>query len=770
MSTIDTNNKIRRHSHYFLFVFISFISLYLQYYVGSFRPIIFHDSPYPIDTLSLVSKFGSLWRDISNFGYFDPSGTFLSLWYLFLSPIYLLTYNLVITQFVFLFIICNVTLFGSYIFARYLGINKIFSVLVAISYLANPFSIFYIWRILNANIILYAMLPVIFLSIIKIINGENSRRYILVLLFTEFLSLPGFANVAYYASFAFTTLLLSISYGILAYFSSKVSFRNAAVKNLLIVGLLILPLSGYLMSTFETQPKELSAARDTHLQTAKSIYLSNTRHVSLPSLFSLTALPPLYEKLIWFDYEHIYLPNLSSAVGIAVASIIIVTLAIRLIFFKDSIMKNMYPFIGILVVLSILLLRETGYLLLQNSPALLLAFRDPYHKFETEFALILIILFCYSAQELFKLRIFFTYKFLKIAPIVIVVFILVYWTWPFITGNFIPINVGKPQANLYPISAFTDMPSKYMQAVKYLKQDNEIDTGKSRVLVYPLASILWCDGNGSYWGNDILRFSGISTVSTVYQVNFQNESNFISSLSDSSLVSDPQYANYIKKLGIKYVILRKQACDVDTISGNIKDMNNQSKEIGEKLKGSQFNRVMETPYYSIFKVLGDGGSSSVSIIANSSARSLNNNITRPSFINSADGYNAFVLMQQATQQPVKYQKISSTEYIVSVENNYKPFYLLLAESYDDGWKAFINGKEQIPDKYHFIIAGFANGWYLDKAGHFNIRLYFQPQKNYDIGLAVYVFIICISSIYLLLYSRKKGLRASITRLLTSRNA
>ncbi|MFL6320444.1 MAG: hypothetical protein ACJ72Q_08225, partial [Nitrososphaeraceae archaeon] len=115
------------------------------------------------------------------------------------------------------------------------------------------------------------------------------------------MSLPGFANVAYYASFAFTTLLLSISYGILAYFSSKISFRNVAIRNLLIVGLLILPLSAYLMSTFETQPKELSAARDTHLQTAESIYLSNTRHVSLHSLFSLTALPPLYEKLIWFD-------------------------------------------------------------------------------------------------------------------------------------------------------------------------------------------------------------------------------------------------------------------------------------------------------------------------------------------------------------------------------------------------------------------------------------------------------------------------------------
>jgi hypothetical protein len=757
---------MRRYSHYFLFVVISFTSLYLQYNVGGFKPIIFHDSPYPIDTLSLFGKFGSLWRDIANFGYFDPSGTFLSLWYLFLSPIYLLTYNIVITQFIFLFIICNVTLFGSYIFARYLGLNKIFSILVAILYLANPFSIFYIWRILNANIILHAMLPLIFLSVIKIINAENSRKYIVVLLFTEFLSIPGFANLAYYVSFAFITLLLSISYNILARFSSKISFKNAAIRNLLIAGLLILPLSAYLMSIIEIQPKELSAVRDTHLQTAESIYLSNTRHVSLPSLFSLTALPPLYEKLTWFDYEYVYLPNISSAFGIAVASIMVVTLTIKVIFLKDGIIKNMYPFIGILLVLTILLLRETGYFLLQNSPVLLLAFRDPYHKFETEFTLVLIVLFCYCAQEMFKVKIFFMHKFLKIAPTLAVVFILVYWTWPFITGNFIPTNVGKPQANLHPISALTDMPTKYTPAVKYLKQDNEIVTGKARVLVYPLANILWCDGNGSYWGNDILRFSGISTVSTVYQVNFQNESKFISSLSDNRILSDTNYSNYIKKLGIKYIILKKQACDVDTISGIVKDMDNQSKEIEEKLNSSQFNKVMENQYYSIFLV--DGGSSSLSIIANSSAESLKYN-NRSSFLNSADGYNTFLLLQQTKQQPVQYQKISSTEYMVNVESKYKPFYLVFAESYDDGWKAFINGREQIPDKYHFTIGGFANGWYLDKAGHFNVRLYFQPQKYHDIGLGVYALVICVSSIYLLLYIHKKRIRATVTKLLALKN-
>jgi hypothetical protein len=330
--------------------------------------------------------------------------------------------------------------------------------------------------------------------------------------------------------------------------------------------------------------------------------------------------------------------------------------------------------------------------------------------------------------------------------------------------------VGKPQANLHPISAFADMPSKYASAVKYLKQDNEIVSGNSRVLVYPLASILWCDGNGSYWGNDILRFSGISTVSTVHQVNFQNESNFISSLSDNTVLSAYNFANYIMKLGIKYIVIKKQACDVDTLSGNIKDLRNESKQVEEKLNSSQFDRVMDNQYYSIFKVVG-GGFGSLSLIAapsNESLRYTDNNNNNPiSSINSANSNQAFSLLQ-GTGQLVKYQKISSTEYIVNVESDHTPFYLIFAESYDDGWKAFVNEKEQVDDKYHFIVSGFANGWYINKAGHFNIRLYFQPQKYHDAGLLMYILVICISSIYLLLYTRKQSMRIAILRKLKSR--
>jgi hypothetical protein len=124
---------------------------------------------------------------------------------------------------------------------------------------------------------------------------------------------------------------------------------------------------------------------------------------------------------------------------------------------------------------------------------------------------------------------------------------------------------------------------------------------------------------------------------------------------------------------------------------------------------------------------------------------------------------------QDTAQPVNYQKISSTEYIANVRDSHKPFYLIFAESYDDGWKAFINGNEHLPDKYHFKAGGFANGWYLNKTGDFSVRLYFQPQKYHDIGLSLYILIICVSPIYLLLYTHKEGIADGLTRLFKPTN-
>ena len=554
---------ITRHPHYAIFFFISLSSLLLQYEAGNFKPIIFQDSPYPIDPVPLISKFSSVWRDLVNFGYSDPSGPFLSIFYTLLSPLYILTdHNIVITQFIFLFIIFNFTLITSYHLVRYTGIGKIFSILASILYLANPYSIFYVWRILNGNIFLYAALPLILLSILKIVRNENPKKYVLLLLFAELLSLPAFANMAWYLPFLFVTLPLSLSYSfVIRRSSTHLTIKKILLRNLVISILLISPISAFLVTYLQSQPIAINrlASTQTTLTINEGVFNDTEAHVDLASLFSLTGLRPLYQNGVWFNYEHIYLSDIRIFIGLAVTFVIFIVLSFKLME-KKGINKNIYSFIIILVIFSILLLKETSYPIFKNFPVPFLLFRESYMKLGFGFVLALIILFCYCADEIFKIRINKKYNIPKLALIFIILLPVAYWTFPFISGNFMPTQVKV--GNLHTFSAFTDLPYRYMPAISYLKQDKDVVSGNARVLIYPLMiHSLWglCQGN-TYWGNDILRFSGISTISTAPHVNFDNEANFLTKLYDISFLQDPNYVNSIANLGIKYIFVQKHPC------------------------------------------------------------------------------------------------------------------------------------------------------------------------------------------------------------------
>jgi hypothetical protein len=399
-----------------------------------------------------------------------------------------------------------------------------------------------------------------------------------------------------------------------------------------------------------------------------------------------------------------------------------------------------------------LLLEEIAHPVLQNFPILFLPFRDPYQKLGLEFSLVLIILFCYSTQEIFKIKIIKKYKLLKVASSLIIIFPVVYWAAPFVSGNFIPTEVKADEIHTF--SAFTHVPYKYMPVINYLKQDKDVTSGNVRVLVYPPKEVLWCDLKG-YWGNDILRFSGISTVSTFSGINFINETSFLLKLYNVSFLEDSDYVNAIAKMGIKYILIQRQPCQVDY--GNLtknqeenkdKDLLIASKFIEEKIDNMPFKKIMKSEYYSLFEISGRSPGS-VSLVKESSFDPII--IKKMNFLNSTN------LSDNLLQQSVKpqYQKVSSTEYMINTGNITKPFYIVLAESYDEGWKAHINGKEQIPDKYHFTVSDFANGWYINKTGYFNIKLFYQPQKYYEIGLTIYALILCSCLFYSLYNWRKK---------------
>lgn len=91
-----------------------------------------------------------------------------------------------------------------------------------------------------------------------------------------------------------------------------------------------------------------------------------------------------------------------------------------------------------------------------------------------------------------------------------------------------------------------------------------------------------------------------------------------------------------------------------------------------------------------------------------------------------------------------FTKENPTKYTVHV-NASEPFFLIFSESYNANWAAYING-EEIKD--HFMANGYANAWYINKTGSFDITLEFWPQRLFSIGVAISLATLTFSVLYI----------------------
>jgi|GEM_PF-5989225 len=128
---------------------------------------------------------------------------------------------------------------------------------------------------------------------------------------------------------------------------------------------------------------------------------------------------------------------------------------------------------------------------------------------------------------------------------------------------------------------------------------------------------------------------------------------------------------------------------------------------------------------------------------------------------------------------ITFRKINPTRYEVKVKNATSLFFLVFSESYHPKWKVYIETnnkqnnekweiiteylklhvkearhdwykftprdikylfKKPLPEKYHLLVNGYANAWYIDpqKIGNsnFTITLYFWPQSLFYLGLFI----------------------------------
>ncbi len=109
---------------------------------------------------------------------------------------------------------------------------------------------------------------------------------------------------------------------------------------------------------------------------------------------------------------------------------------------------------------------------------------------------------------------------------------------------------------------------------------------------------------------------------------------------------------------------------------------------------------------------------------------------------------------------ISFYKISSTKYNVKVRGSSGGFLLAFLNLYDTGWKAYINESNylaSLPETNHVLINDYANGWWVDKKGDFDMTLEFFPEKLLRVGWAVSIVSMGIATlVFSLLFLRKRA--------------
>ncbi|HEX7042070.1 MAG TPA: hypothetical protein VF189_02380 [Patescibacteria group bacterium] len=108
---------------------------------------------------------------------------------------------------------------------------------------------------------------------------------------------------------------------------------------------------------------------------------------------------------------------------------------------------------------------------------------------------------------------------------------------------------------------------------------------------------------------------------------------------------------------------------------------------------------------------------------------------------------------------VDFNKISSTKYDINVKGSTGNFLLAFSNLYDAGWQAFIKEGDKLvklPEANHVLINDYANGWWVDKKGDFEMTLEFFPEKMLRVGWAISIAtILGCAALFAILYLRKR---------------
>lgn len=626
----------------------------------------------------------------------------------------------------------------------------------AMLYMNNPVLYHVIWMYMAVVMYpAYAAIPLLLLLYGKGLRSRNMLGYAAV---TAALTVPtiGLLGIAY------STYIVVIFITYVAFYVATAPLGRQAlgltVRFGAITGLLALLLHSWwlwpnilsLTTVFQSQADFRPAIGRTNLETMLEVSTTS----SLLNLFHMQGHLASYTKdvgnLPWQSYSSTYREPLFIALGFVTP-----LLAVAGVLGKSAGRWRVY--FGGLLILTLFLMKGAHaplgevYLWWFENFSFAAVYRAFYNKFG------LLLPFCYSALAGLGLTVILRYLLdllergrkqisrtlvivLVMLPLVIMISV---WGYPYWTGEIIPLP------NPIRAGAWIRVPDYYPMADAWLKEQGH----DFRVMILPLPRLYAAayDWDNGFWGVDpsVWLFSAptIGRITTLRS--------YALPVRIAEMINSGQPTNIACLLGllnVRYVLLHG-----DTSWGYVGHFDSwwvtrphgiseswlrRSLDIQQGLRFA--SRIGRLYFYENLKLLPhtyvahrlvylDGGldtmvSQYTTCNANSPPAIFLSEL-QPGLATQARKIEQTTI--NVNELPaITPRRLDPTRYIVSVKNARAPFILVFGESYDPGWIAEISGRAAGP---HFLVNGYANAWYVEQTGSYDIFIHFKPQEIVEVG-------------------------------------
>lgn len=661
--------------------------------------------------------------------------------------------------------------------------KKLIALISAVFYIFNPVVMIEYWYTNTTNSYLLPFVPLVLYLFLVGLRRQKFLYILLMSLMFSFLSIV-FLNPAF-AIPVMMILMLYFIYQIALCWKNKDRIKKILIYTTILTIICLLINAWWILPFIPSIGNDYNSAIS-RMNPSQTLIDAN---YSTSFSTSLRLIPWKLDAGVWAyknpEWRYFYDNPLFIFVGISTFSLMLIPLILRK---KD---KNIL-FFALLLIIGLFLCHGLnspfGYIFkyMFGTIPFFDIFRNPYSKFAPILLVSYSVLFGMGVTVLYnKIGPKIGIRYSKVMVLILLFLICGIYVFPMWTGAVVntPITIRGDE-----ISSFVEVPLYYQDIAEYFHE-----TTNNRILSLPLRPSTYVAFNWKYGydGPDctwlLYKHETISYLMDDYYLSAQ----IVSKLEDQNL--EKNLYEITNLFSVRYIVIQN---DVDIVHGNY---NNKTLTGQQELKSilNQLNVTFVRSFgkLDLYKIDDQYITpriypTAMPILVKGSLDDMLSVVTSDNFTKSKsalflsnqmgssqwDFLEKYVRTESNSTPTVTFQKINPTRYEIKVENATKPFFLIFSESYDPGWKAYVDkntgfneiiaeypdvrvkeAKQEmsftptdvflftnpLDDKYHFITNGYANAWYInpkeidkDGDGNFTISLYFWPQSLFYLGLII----------------------------------